>query len=90
MAVLKRLLKLEWKFFINLKILKVLFAGMITLLVTLWSSNYYIHLDDTYTQKVMFYALSVFLGMSAFSFNLLILGEYRDLKSFLKALKGKK
>ncbi len=90
MGILKRLLSLPWSFFLNLKILKVFFAGMICLFVTLWSSSNYIYLDDSFMRKVTFYLLSVLAGIAAFAINLAIMGEYRELKNFLISLKEKK
>ncbi len=84
MVLLKRLLNLEWGFYLSWKLLKLGLLASVMFVVTHYSAHYWYNLDASFVAKAGAYLLSCVSGGVVYLIGLFIVGEGQ---SFLRILK---
>lgn len=77
---LKKLLELPLKFFINLKIVKVLLAGGLTLFATKYLAVNYFNYGAAFLTKLFTFCAIGLIGVAIYALSLVILGEFETVK----------
>jgi putative peptidoglycan lipid II flippase len=77
---LRKLLKLDWNFFFEMKMAKILLASYSCFYLTRLMIGSYFHFDQHFLFKSMIFLVVAFLGTLAYAVLLLIMGEYKNLK----------
>ena len=76
-------IKLGFKFFINLKILKIIIAGICAYFITSYFINEHYLMDDPFMVKGMWYLISAIAGTFSYVFIMVMMGELNTLKSLM-------
>ena len=82
-VLLKRLLNLPLNFFFSLRILKIMVAGVVVYLTVNWVVHDFFDYSLPFLWKIFYFCLIGIFGFLAYTFSLLSMGEYSELKKFI-------
>ena len=82
-VLLKRLLNLPLGFFFSLRILKIIVAGVVVYLAVNWVVHDFFDYSLPFLWKIFYFCLIGIFGFLAYTFSLLSMGEYSELKKFI-------
>jgi putative peptidoglycan lipid II flippase len=82
--LLKRFLELNWSFFFNLRIFKIIIAGLITYFSTLYLSKIFFNYDQAFIAKLFTFCMIGISGALCYGVSLLIFGEGKSVKKILR------
>jgi putative peptidoglycan lipid II flippase len=85
-----KILGLSIGFFLNLRVFKMLFAGLLCFGSTVFIKQMVPILGQPTLQKIMSYILAAGVGASVYLVALYVLGERKDVKDFLNKFKKKR
>jgi hypothetical protein len=74
---------LPFSFFFSLRILKIFFAGVVTYLGTNWMVHNFFDYSLPFLWKIFYFCLIGIFGFLTYTFSLLSMGEYGELKKIM-------
>ncbi|WP_127718003.1 murein biosynthesis integral membrane protein MurJ [Halobacteriovorax sp. HLS] len=82
--LLRKYLELEWSFFFNLKILRIISSGLITYFATQYISQTFFNYSDGFMTKLTVFCGVGLVGVGCYVVSLTILGEGSLIKKILR------